>query len=322
MDNSNKKDRRDADPSAPAVLCAVCGQALDRIMASLGMLSHPSCSVLGMQAEQDNPASVNPFTTPGDSPLPDLAADIKAELTTMVRMYEEFTPRKMQLALGPSDLGVECDRRLAYKIAGITGYNTGDPWAAFVGSSIHTRLEAVIRKYAKQTEVRDGHEWLIEQMIQVTPEIRGRADLVHGDLVIDIKSASPDVMKKLPDTGPRASYLPQIHAYAYGLNAAGHQITKVAFAFVPRSGRLDDMYVWADQYRPEIAEKALARVYRFARRLEQLDILANPHLWETVPATPDYLWCQYCALFNKGMGANDPATDKGCAGYRMKKEKE
>jgi hypothetical protein len=271
-----------------------------------------------MPAEQDIPASVNPFTTPGDSPLGDLAADLKAEFTTMIRWHEEFTPRKMQQALGPSDLGIECDRRLAYKIAGVTGYNMGDPWAAFVGSSIHTRIEDVVKRYAKQ----NGGTWLIEERVIVTPEIRGRADLVHDDMVIDIKSASPDVMKKLPDTGPRGSYLPQIHAYAKGLNAAGHKITKVAFIFVPRSGRLDDTFVWADTYRPEIVEAALRRVYRFARRLDEVDILNNPHLWQTVPATPDYLWCQYCPLFNKAWGADEPATDKGCAGYKMvRKEK-
>lgn len=299
-------------------VCAVCEQPLNPTMASLGMLSHPSCSVTGVPGEQDIPASVNPFTTPGDSPLASLAADVKAEMMTMVRMYEEFQPRKMQMALGPSDLGIECDRRLAYKIAGVTGYNTGDPWAAFVGSSIHTRLEAVIKKYAERT----GEKWLIEQRVVVTPEIQGRADLIHGDMVIDIKSASPDVMRKLPDTGPRASYLPQIHSYAYGLNKVGHRINRVAFVFVPRSGRLDDMYVWADEYRPEIPEKAIARVYRFAKRLDELDILNNPDLWETVPANPDYLWCQYCPLFNKAMGAGDPATDKGCSGYKMvRKEK-
>lgn len=301
-----------------AVNCAVCGNPLDPILASIGMLSHPACSVTGVLGEQDNPTSVNPFTAPGDSPLMDLATDLKAEFTTMVRWYEEFTPRKMQMALGPSDLGTECDRRLAYKIAGVTGYNVGDPWAAFVGSAIHSRLEEVIRKYAKET----GGAWLIEERIVVDPLIRGRADLVHDDMVIDIKSASPDVMKKLPDTGPRGSYLPQIHAYAKGLNDAGRKITKVAFVFVPRSGRLDDMFVWADEYQPEIAEKALKRVYGFARRLEQIDILNNPHLWELVPAKPDFLWCQYCPLFNRAMGAKDPATDKGCAGYKMvKKEK-
>lgn len=285
-------------------------------MASLGALSHPRCSVTGMTGEQDIPASVNPFAAPGDSPLSNLAADVKAEFTTMIRLYEEFMPRKMQLALGPSDLGIECDRRLAYKIAGVTGYNMGDPWAAFVGSSIHTRLETVVRKYAERT----GGTWLIEQKIAVTPDISGRADLIHDDMVIDIKSASPDVMKKLPDTGPRASYLPQIHSYAYGLNRAGHKITKVAFIFVPRSGRLDDMYVWADDYRPEIAEQALRRVYRFAHRLDELDIINNPHLWDTVPANPDYLWCQYCPLFNRAWGAGDPATDKGCAGYKMQRK--
>lgn len=293
--------------------CVVCRDPLDEAMTNLGMLSHPRCSVTGMAAEQEYPASVNPFTTPGDSPLGELAADLKAEMMTMVRMYEEFTPRKMQQALGPSDLGIECDRRLAYKIAGITGHNMGDPWAAFVGSSIHTRLETVVKKYAERT----GGIWLIEQRIVVTDLIRGRADLVHDGMVIDIKSASPDVMKKLPETGPRPSYLPQIHSYAKGLNDSGTKIDKVAFVFVPRNGRLDDIYTWVDEYRPDIAEKAIKRVYRFAERLEQLDILNNPDLWETVPATPDFLYCQYCAQFNRAWGPEDPATDKGCAGYKM-----
>lgn len=297
----------------PAVNCAVCGDPLDATMATLGMLSHPRCSVTGVTGEQDLPASVNPFTTPGDSPLMELAADLKAEFMTLVRMYEEFTPRKMQLGLGPSDLGIECDRRLAYKIAGVTGYNMGDPWAAFVGSSIHTRLEAVIRKYGPEV----GGAWMIEERIVVDPLISGRADLVRAPLVVDIKSASPDVMKKLPDAGPRASYLPQIHGYAKGLNDAGHEITQVAFVFVPRSGRLDDMYVWADVYRPEIAEAAIDRTYEIAGELRKLDILAHPERWNEVPAKPDFLWCQYCPLFNRAMGANDPATDKGCAGYKM-----
>lgn len=301
-----------------AVICSACNQPVDEVMASLGMLSHPACIVTGVPGEQDNSASVNPFMDPGDSPLLDLAADLKAEFTTMIRWHEEFTPRSQQVSLGPSDLGTECDRKLAYKIAGVKGYNMGDPWAAFVGSSIHSRVEDVIRKYAKE----HGGVWLIEERVVVDPLISGRADLVHDDMVIDIKSASPDVIKKLPTTGPRQSYLAQIHGYAKGLNDAGRNITKVAFVFVPRSGRLDDFYVWADEYRPEIAEQAIRRVYRFAKRLGELDILNNPHLWETVPAKPDFLWCQYCPLFNRAFDATDPATDKGCAGYKMnRKEK-
>lgn len=297
-----------------AVVCAACHEPLDDITASI-MVVHPRCSRGPRPVET---LVANPFLAPGDSPDLDLATNLKAEFTTMIRIYEEFTPRSMQMALGPSDLGTECDRKLAYKIAGVTGYNRGDPWAAFVGSAIHARLEAVIRKCAKE----NGGTWLIEERIVVDPLISGRADLVYNDMVIDIKSASPDVMKKLPDTGPRGSYLPQIHAYAKGLNDAGRKINKVVFVFVPRSGRLSDMYVWADDYRPEIAEKALRRVHGFARRLRELDILNNPHLWETVPATPDFLWCQYCPLFNRSWGVDEPATDKGCAGYKMnRKEK-
>lgn len=295
-------------------LCEVCGKELEEGFVFLGLPSHPPCIVAAMTSAP----MANPFMAPGDSPIVDIAEDLKAEFTTMIRWHEEFAPRTMQVALGPSDLGTECDRRLAYKIAGIAGFNRGDPWAAFVGSAIHTRIEGVIRKYAKE----HGGTWLIEERIVVTPEISGRADLIRDNMVIDIKSASPDVIKKLPDTGPRGSYLPQIHSYAWGLNQAGHRIDKVAFVFVPRSGRLDDMWVWVDAYRPEIAEAALKRVYGFARRLGEMDILNNPHLWETVPATPDYMWCQFCPLMNRGMSPDEPATDKGCPGYKMnRKEK-
>lgn len=287
-------------------------------MASLGVLSHPRCSVTGVPGEQDNEASVNPFTDPGDSPLPEAAADLKAEFMTMIRWHEEFSPRTMQIALGPSDLGTECIRRLAYKVAGIPGYHRGDPWAAFVGSSIHARVEDVIRRYTKEFEL--PGDWLIEGRVQVTPEIAGKADLVHEDMVIDIKSASPDVMKKLPKEGPREGYKVQVNAYAYGLNQAGRDIKKVAFIFVPRSGRLDDTYVWVDEYRPEIVKKALDNVYQIADNLWEMDILNHPEKWNMVPANPDFMWCQYCPLFNKAMDATDPATDKGCPGWKMAKK--
>lgn len=284
-------------------------------MAALGVLSHPRCTIRGMGIVD---IADNPFLGPGDSPRDRDAEDLKAEFLTMIRWHEEFDPRSMQVALGPSDLGTECERRLAYKVAGIPGFHRGDPWAAFVGSAIHAAIEDVIRRYAREY----GGHWLIEGRIQVDPNIAGRADLVHDDMVIDIKTASPDVMKQLPTKGPRKSYLSQIHSYAKGLNDNGRLITKVGFIFVPRSGRLDDTYTWVDDYRPEIAEAAIARPYRIAGYLRDLDILNRPERWEMVPATPDFLHCQYCPLFNSEWGSNEPATDKGCAGWKMnKKEK-
>lgn len=299
-------------------VCQVCQDPLDPVMASLGVLSHPRCSITGVPGEQANLASVNPFTDPGDSPFPEEAADLKAEFMTMIRWHEEFSPRSMQVAVGPSDLGTECQRRLAYKVAGMAGYHRPDPWAAFVGSAIHTRIEDVVARYAKEF----NEEWLIEGRIRIDANISGKADLVRKNKVIDIKSASPEVIRELPVKGPREAYKTQVQLYAKGLNDNGHEITRVAFIFVPRSGKLDDTYTWVDEYRPDVAQAALDRVYKLANWLHRsLDITHHPGRWELVPATPEFMSCYFCPLFNEHMGPNDPATDKGCAGWKMNKER-
>lgn len=301
--------------------CAECGEPLEPLMASLGMLTHPRCSVTGLTQEQGNPAIVAPpvaqlFDTDGAVPLPGLAADLHAEFTTMIRWHEEFSPRSQQVSLGPSDLGIECDRRLAYKVAGIQGPHKGDPWPAFVGSAIHSRVEQVVKKYGEQ----HGGVWMIEQRVVVDPLISGRADLARSPLVVDIKTAGPDMMKKVAKQGPPDSYKVQINAYAKGFNDAGYPITQVAFVFLPRSGWLKDMYVWADSYRPELATNALARVYGIADTLNKMDIMNNPHRWEQIPANPSYL-CEWCPLYNKYLEPDLGADDKGCPGYRSKGRK-
>lgn len=301
--------------------CPVCQEQLEPIMASLGMMSHPGCSVEGLPEEQHNPASinqVNPFddsaTRNGYIPLPELAQDLQAEFTTMIRWHEEFTPRSQQLSLGPSDLGTECDRELAYKIAGIRGYNHGDPWPGFVGSSIHARLGDVIRAYAKE----HGGAWLIENRVVVDPLISGHADIVRSPLVVDFKSGGKDVIDRARKEGPSHKYLVQIHSYAKGLIDAGHPITQVALVYLPRAGWLRDMYVWAAPYDPKVPIAALTRAYGIARHLKESDIRNNPDLWETIVPTPGF-GCTWCGLFNKEMGPDEPATDKGCAGWNIKR---
>ena len=295
--------------------CATCGQLLEPVMASLGMMSHPSCSVHDVtDVQEEVPVGQPMFDTiegkPKGVPLPDVAADLAAELITMVRWNEEFSPRAQQVSLGPSDLGHECDRALAYKVAGIRGPNMGDPWPAFVGSAIHERLEGVIRKYCNEF----GGTWLIEGRVVVDPLISGRADLVRGPDVVDIKSAGKDMMDKVRKQGPPDRYLTQINAYAYGLIRAGHRIERVSLAFFPRSGWLNDLFVWTAPYDEAIAVAGLKRPYELAQKIQELDILNNPHRWEQIPATPGF-GCQWCSLFNKHKKAEDGADDKSCPGW-------
>lgn len=293
--------------------CATCGETLDPLMASLGMSSHPGCLI--PEHPPVRSVSFDDSATPnGFIPLPDVASDIRAEFTTMIRWFEEFSPRARQVSLGPSDLGGECDRQLAYKVAGIRGFNHGDPWPAAVGTAIHAYLENVIRKYAKE----HGGAWLIENRVVVTPQIGGKADLARTGQVLDIKSMGKDILDKTRKEGPSRKYQTQIQLYGYGLNQSGYPIKEVAIVCVPRSGWLKDIHVWAAPYDPSVAEAALRRVYGLAERLREMDIMAHPELWEQIPAKPDFS-CQWCSLFNKEMPPDDPATNKGCSGWNMQR---
>ena len=65
------------------------------------------------------------------------ATALKHELSQVILWNEHNAPRSLQRAIGPSELGDPCDRKLAYRIAGIEPVNFGDPWPAIVGTSIH-----------------------------------------------------------------------------------------------------------------------------------------------------------------------------------------
>lgn len=296
--------------------CASCGQPLSPTMAALGLMSHPGCSVpdvttgtsVGPTGLGENPFNLHDERI-GGVPLPEVAENLKAEFMTMIRHHEEFTPRATQAHLGPSDLGGECDRRLGYKIAGIRGNHVGDPWPAAVGTSIHHYIEDIVRKYGAEY----GGAWLVEHRITVDANVRGSADLVRAPLVVDIKSAGKDMMDKVRKQGPPLSYRRQINLYAKGLVNSGVRIEQVAFVFVPRSGWLKDMYVWAAPVDLALADEALARAYGIAEQVFQLDVLNNPHRWEQITGNPSYL-CNWCPMFDKHRSAEEGADGRGCPG--------
>ena len=295
--------------------CTVCGDELEPLMASLGLFTHPGCTVVAGEPRPalgfDDSSARNGFV-----PLADVAKDLEAEFVTMVRWDTEFAPRSQQVSLGPSDLGIECQRQLGYKIAGVRGYNHGDPLPGFVGSALHARMEDVIRRYAAE----HGGTWLIEGRVVVDPLVSGSADLVKDGMVIDIKSGGKDVIDEARKHGPSHKYQVQIQSYAYGLNRSGTKVDRVAIVYFPRAGWLKDVFAWAAPYDPSVAKAALERAYGIAADLRKLDILNNPDSWEQITPTPSF-GCQWCSQFNKELGPNDPATDKQCAGWNMKRGK-
>lgn len=245
-------------------------------------------------------------------PSPEAVA-LKHELSQIILWTERDAPRSRQISVGPSELGTECDRRLAYRIAGATPVNLGsDPWPAIVGTSIHDWLDKAINRY--QSIVGDLG-YLTETRVYPDPLVKGRSDLFNTktSTVIDHKTTGTDGMRKVRKGIIPHPYRVQIQVYGLGHERAGRQVKHVALIFYPRSGWLDDAYVWVEPYDRKVAEAALARMYELADRLIDMDVVNNPHRYQLIDATPGDA-CVWCPFYNRDIDPDIAASEKGCPG--------
>lgn len=291
-----RPERTQMDPNKPSALCHRCGVVLDPVHIKEGFDVHPICDKKALLEFQD---------VPGEDAL-------KHELTNMFLWAERNSPRSKQVAPGPSEIGDPCDRRLGMKIAGLPVFNKRmDPWPAIVGTAIHSWSEKAVLTFQRATGVRD---WLTEQVVELDPMIQGHSDLYHipRSAVVDLKTAGTDAMKKIHLHGPPEGYITQVHLYGLGYENSGIPVKEVALAFVPRNGWLSDMRVYSWPYDRSLAEAALARMYRIAARLLELDILANPHRWIEIEPTPGRN-CAWCPFYDPREPDQGPGAD-GCGG--------
>lgn len=233
---------------------------------------------------------------------------LKEQITALVTLADATADRSVQANLGASDLSDPCDRRVAYKMAGVAEVNDPDPWPAIVGTGIHMWLEQAVRRVGPP-------DWLPEVELPITDQITSHGDLLLADKgwVVDHKSAGKDRMREVGQDGPPAKYVTQVNIYGLGYELQGYSINKVALVFYPRAGRLKDIITWVGDYDRHAAFRAIDRVPAIARRLLDLDIRNYPHRWEQVAPTPSHD-CGYCPFYNFARTAEEGASDAGCPG--------
>lgn len=249
------------------------------------------------------------------APTVDPAAQaLKQELSEIILWNEQNSPRSKQIGVGPSELGDPCDRRLAYRLAGVPAVNIwADPWPAIVGTSIHAWLEHAINVYQ---ETNGDRGWLTELRVHPDELVRGSSDVfnVRTATVVDHKTCGAHTMRKLhKGQPPPDGYVTQVQLYGLGHTRAGREVKKVALIFYPRSGWLDDAYVWIAPYDEEIALKALERMYRIADQLIDFDIERNPHRFQLIDSAPGDS-CVWCDHFCKEKDPDAAADQNGCPG--------
>lgn len=234
-----------------------------------------------------DPPAAPPEPVPVLDPIALVLADALREVIWTGAINSE---RSLQREVGMSEIGNDCDRELAYKIAAIPAVNFGaDPLPSIFGTGFHLDMEKVFSKL-------DPRRWLIETRVTYRG-VPGTADLYdrRRKLLIDWKTTSKSKINRLRKDGPPQRARVQIQMYGQAMRATGEDVQRLALVYVPRDGSLDDLWVWSTVPDPAIADEAVDRYLGIASKVlgKDTDSVAS------VPATPGLL-CGYCDHFSSG----------------------
>jgi hypothetical protein len=191
---------------------------------------------------------------------------LREELLGVVEHAIAHQPRSLQTSIGPSELGIDCLRRIGHTLAGTPPVNTGgDRWLPTVGTAVHAWLAEVFDLLDPPGTPAAQRRWLVEE--KVTTGVMAGVDVVGTcDLydrltatVVDHKVVGPTALSKYRTKGPGQQYRVQAHSYGQGWVNRGERVEHVAVMFLPRSGALRDAHLWTEPFDPTVAAAAHQR---------------------------------------------------------------
>jgi hypothetical protein len=235
--------------------------------------------------------------------LPDISnpalgpADMLGDLVTIFTGAINGHERSQQKAIGPSEIGHPCARRIGYKLAGVQPVNdTGLPWKPTIGTAMHTWAQEVVERWnwAQPDFETAGPRFLLETRVDVGEmngeTVNGNCDIYDRltSTVLDYKFVGGDQLRKYKANGPGDQYRVQAHTYGTGWVRRGYPVRHVAIWFLPRDREFNLSHLWTEDYDPLVAPKALDRVEGIAKLTESLGAQAMAVL----PTAAS--WCGYC----------------------------
>jgi len=191
---------------------------------------------------------------------------VHTELRAILEAAMTNAPRSLQKAIGPSELGIECGRCLAHKLAG-TPERPEAAWLPQIGSAVHAWCEEVFlsHEFTRAALGMPGR-YLPENRVTVGTvggvEISGSTDVldIASGTVVDWKVVGTTTLKSAKAHGASLQYQRQAHLYGKGWEDAGFQVRSVLIYFLPRNAMtLGDAYPWQADYNRQNALDTLAR---------------------------------------------------------------
>jgi hypothetical protein len=210
----------------------------------------------------------------------------------MARIPELFiTERSKQIQIGISEVGMDCRKCVARKLA-LTPRIADGAWYPFIGTAVHEQLEIGFAD-------RFPDDYKLEERLFVHEykdlKLTGSCDMfAHKDGVVNDwkvvgKSAVDDARKgKI-----KQQYRIQAMLYGYGWEQKGFDVTHVALTFLPREDKLENAVVALLRYDKSIAVTALAE-------LESMMDAAELVGWEKViDKQPKASFCFSCRRYEQ-----------------------
>lgn len=232
---------------------------------------------------------------------------LAAEYMHIVREAITNAPRSQQVAIGPSEIGHDCPRRIGYKLLGHPERSDKPNWKATVGTGTHMWLEETFMAANDPLEL---VRWIVEATVCVG-EILGHPITGHCDLfdrvtgtVIDHKTCGPTQLRKYKAKGPGRQYRTQAHLYGRGWARRGQDVRQVAIVFLPRNGELSEAVFWSEPYDEQVALDGLQRAEGIALATQAMGAAALTHL-----GTAD-AFCAMCPYYK----ASSTDLTQGCPG--------
>jgi hypothetical protein len=243
------------------------------------------------------------------------ASGMAREVIGVVRRATERAPRSLQVHLGPSEIGVECDRQVVGKLLRLPSTNhVSDPWPSFVGTAVHAELAAAFEQDNAATGV---HRWFTETRVEPHPNHRGTADLYDAveQAVLDHKCLGESSMAKVRAGKIPRKYRRQLFLYGLGYLRAGRPVRRVALIAYPRTGSsLDGVYVWETPFDGQaVAELAETFMDMDRRNKMAAGVRDGAYQWRGIPMAPDDDECYFCPFY-RPQAARDGG--EGCPGPR------
>ncbi len=176
----------------------------------------------------------------GSSPW---ASRYASEHKRIWRDHAARAPRTLQQHLGPSEIGVPCDRQVVGKLAALPATNhIVDAWPSTRGTAMHAYAE---HAYQGDNERSGLLRWVTEQQVTPHPDHPGTADLYDAveQCVDDHKFLGKTSMAKIRKGWIR-KYKVQLVFYGLGYINLGLPVRRVAILAYPATeASMDAMFV-------------------------------------------------------------------------------